>query len=429
MSARRKALLLCAIALIAVVAALLLRDDRHARFESLTTATTGEHQRRQPPPQVLAPAAPQPPAAAERAVAPPIFDVVRVEKEEVCEGEENLVTVRAHTTDGNDAFLHYTVAGEAGAQVPVRAYIGRDGQTPVQYAVAFSKDNVATRIELPPYPVRNCRPARILIVTMRMLPNSVGEREFTATVQPLDGVPFTPAWYEWSFGDETFEVTPGPVAMHDYSGSPQRTAFTDFLVKVRAIDGSGQSVEGRFPLHIRNVAFAARQRGMVAIFAEPTPRFPAIGPDGVVHQKFRVWHAEDVPVQVTGATMSRLLLPSSPGTAPPAPEVVAIDHARLLRHGDIPPGTRREESLDYDFGADPAAYAVTYEIQGATPAGMQARGNLTLLRPPPKPSRENSIPIEDPAMLLKIRRAMAILNQESVSQEDLWRLEREGKLQ
>jgi hypothetical protein len=32
-------------------------------------------------------------------------------------------------------------------------------------------------------------------------------------------------------------------------------------------------------------------------------------------------------------------------------------------------------------------------------------------------------------MILKIRRAMAILKQDTVSQEDLSRLEREGKLQ
>jgi hypothetical protein len=188
-------------------------------------------------------------------------------------------------------------------------------------------------------------------------------------------------------------------------------------------------VEGRFPLHIRNIAFAARQRGLVAIFADPTPRFPAMGADGIVRQKFRIWHAEDVSVQLTGATRSRLLMPGPQGSAPPVPEAVAVDHTRLLQHGDIPPGTVREESLEYDFGADPAAYALTYEIQGVTPDGMQARGNLTLLRPPPRPTRENSVPIGDPAMMAKIRRAMAILKQDTVSQEDLWRLEREGKLE
>ena len=358
-----------------------------------------------------------------------MFDLVRVEKDEVCEGEENLITVHAHTTDGNDPFLHYTVAGEAGSQVPVRVYIGRDGNPPPQYAVAFSKDNVATRLELPPYRVKNCRPARILVVTMRMPPNSVGEREFTATVQTLDGPPFTPAWYEWSFGDGEAGVTPGPIAVHDYSALPQKTAFSDLLVKVTALDGSGQMVEGRLPLHIRNVAFATRLRGMATIFALPVPRFPEAGPGGIVRQKFRLWHAEDGPVQIAGATLSRFFLPAKEGSAPAAPTTVALDHSRVLRHAEIPPGAFVEESLEYDFGANAAVYAVTFAVQGVTASGLQARGELALLRPSPRPTRENSVPIQDPAMIQKIRRAMAILNQETVSQEDIWRLEREGKLQ
>lgn len=428
MQARRKAVLAAAVALVLTVP-LLLRDGDGPE-EGVASAAFLQASRSDPPPAAAAAALkPTPAAAPPAAVAPPVIDAVQVEKDEVCEGEENLVTVRAHTKDGNDAFLHYTIAGEAGAQVPVRAYLGRDGKAPPQYAVAFSKDNIAARVEVPTYTVKSCRPARILLVTMRMLPNSVDEREFTATVRSQEGAPFTPAWYEWSFGDDTYDVTPGPVAVHDYSKSPQKTAFTDLLVKVKAIDGSGQSVEGRYPLHIRNIAFAARQRGMVAIFAEPTPRFPTMGPDGIVRQKFRLWHAEDVPVQITGATRSRLLMAASPGSAPPVPEAVAVDHARLLQHADIPPGAVREESLEYDFGADAAAYAVTFEIQGVTPAGMQARGNLTLLRPPPRPTAGNSIPIQDPALMVKIRKAMAILKQETVSQEDLWRLEREGKLE
>ena len=427
MRTRRKLLLAGAAALMALLALMLLQD----REESVRGAQTAAIVQLQPAEpsirtQPLA-APPAPPASA--AVAPPVFDLVRVEKEEVCEGEDNLITVQAHTTDGNDAFLHYTVAGEAGSQVPVRAYLGRDGNPPPQYAVAFSKDNVATRIDLPRYRVKNCRPARILVVTMRMLPNSVGEREFTAAVQTLEGAPFTPAWYEWSFGDGESGVTPGPIAIHDYSALPQKTAFSDLLVKVKALDGSGQMVEGRLPLHIRNVAFATRLRGMATIFAAPVPRFPEVGPDGIVRQRFRLWHAEDGPVQIAGATLSRFFLPASTGSAPAAPTAVALDHSRVLRHAEIPPGAFVEESLEYDFGADAAVYAVTFAVQGVTASGMQARGELALLRPPPRPTRENSVPIQDPAMIQKIRRAMGILNQETVSQEDIWRLEREGKLQ
>jgi hypothetical protein len=426
MRTRRKALLAGVLALAAFVALLLLQDDE-ARPQDVKLAAIVPKPARQAPraPGAATAAAPQS-AAAPAAPAPPIFDLVRVEKDEVCEGEENLVTVHAHTVDGNDAFLHYTVAGEAGAQVPVRAYLGRDGKPAPQYAVAFSRDNVATRIGLPSYRVKNCRPARILTVTMRMLPNSSGEREFTAIVQALDGAPFTPAWYEWSFGDDSFDSTAAPVAVHDYSRLPQRTAFTDLLVKVKALDGGGQSVEGRFALQIRNVAFHTRQRGVATIFAEPSPRFPAAGPDGIVRQKFRLWHAEDAPVQITGATLARLFLPASPGSPPPPPDPVAVDHA--LFPSGIPAGEAREQAMEYDFGADPAVYAVVYELQGISAAGMPARGEITMLRPQLRPTRENSVSIDDPAMIQKIRRAMAILNQPTVSQEDLSRLEREGKL-
>src|SRR5438105_4824812 len=427
MRRKHKALLAFAAA-IALVALLLLSRRREESVQGVAIAALTPAQPPEPPQSARRPAPPTAPAAA-LAVAPPVFDLVRLEKDEVCEGEENLATVHAHTTDGNDSFLHYTVAGEAGSQVPVRAYLGRDGSAPAQYAVAFSKDNVATRIDLPRYRVKNCRPARILVVTMRMLPNSVGEREFTAAVQTLEGAPFTPAWYEWSFGDGESGVTPGPIAILDYSALPQKTAFSDLLVKVKALDGSGQMVEGMLPLHIRNVAFATRLRGMATIFAAPVPRFPEVGPDGVVRQRFRLWHAEDGPVQIAGATLSRFFLPASTGSAPAAPTAVALDHSRVLRHAEIPPGAFVEESLEYDFGADAAVYAVTFAVQGVTASGMQARGELALLRPPPRPTREHSVPIQDPALIQNIRRAMAILDQETVSQEDIWRLEREGKLQ
>src|SRR5688572_886802 len=47
-------------------------------------------------------------AASKRAPADdpaPLIDAVEVEKPEVCAGEENLITVRSHTTNGTDAYL------------------------------------------------------------------------------------------------------------------------------------------------------------------------------------------------------------------------------------------------------------------------------------------------------------------------------------
>ncbi|NTX58525.1 hypothetical protein HR086_45285, partial [Myxococcus sp. CA039A] len=41
--------------------------------------------------------------------------------------------------------------------------------------------------------------------------------------------------------------------------------------------------------------------------------------------------------------------------------------------------------------------------------------------------RENSTPVTDPLLLAKVKRARELLGQPFVTDEDLWRLEREGR--
>src|SRR4051812_40130259 len=117
---RRRLLAMSLAALLAVVAFWALRECGESAPEPAIAAAGTEARGVEAAAPSRAMAAVTASASGPVKVAPPVFDVIRVEKEEVCEGEENLVTVRAHTTDGNDPFLHYTVAGEAGAQVPVR---------------------------------------------------------------------------------------------------------------------------------------------------------------------------------------------------------------------------------------------------------------------------------------------------------------------
>ena len=151
---RRRWIATCLAALLAVAVFWALRERGESAEEPIAAAgMEARGSEAAAPPR--APAAVSSSSAAPARIAPPVFDEIRVEKEEVCEGEENLVTVRAHTTDGNDPFLHYTVAGEAGAQVPVRSFLGRDGKPMPQMAVAFSRGNVATAVELPPWRVKS----------------------------------------------------------------------------------------------------------------------------------------------------------------------------------------------------------------------------------------------------------------------------------
>ncbi|HYW87021.1 MAG TPA: hypothetical protein VFB50_04580, partial [Chloroflexota bacterium] len=62
-----------------------------------------------------------PPALAGPAPEAPIIDAVLVEKPSVCEDEENLITVKAHTREGrDDAYLHYFIGYGTGQSFPLQ---------------------------------------------------------------------------------------------------------------------------------------------------------------------------------------------------------------------------------------------------------------------------------------------------------------------
>ena len=356
----------------------------------------------------------------------PVVDAVDVEKAEVCEGEENLVSVRAHAAGGDDAWLHYTVGGEAGARVPLRAWLGRDGAAPRQEVTVFGEDNVATRVTVPPYVVKPCRPDRMVRVTARLLPNSIEERELTAEVLTRRGAPgFVARRWRWSFGDGATAETRGPVAVHDYAARPQRTAWAQLLAEVEVEGEDGERVKGRLALQLPNPAFDARRRGVVALFAQPSPRFPAErGPDHLVEQGFRLWHAEDRPVQLTRVIVRRLRRGDGAGRAA---AVTEVSPASVLGAAQVPPGRGVEIRLAHAFGDDPELRGIVWELEGIGADGTPARGELTLLRPPPRPTAADSRPVTDPARQARIRAALRLLGKDTVSEEELWQLEREGK--
>jgi hypothetical protein len=53
-------------------------------------------------------------------------------------------------------------------------------------------------------------------------------------------------------------------------------------------------------------------------------------------------------------------------------------------------------------------------------------GNFALMRPPPRPTPQGHTPVIDPVLKAKILRARELLNKQFVTDEDIWRLEREG---
>lgn len=384
-----------------------------------------------PAPSPASPAQAATAAPAQPAPAAPIVDEVLVEKPEVCSGEDNLITVRAHTPDGTDAYLHYMVGNGTGQRVPLRVWMNDDGSYELPTVTVFGKDNVSTTVKVPPYKVKACEPERLVHVFSRRLPNSEDDFEFMAKVaeRPVPaGQPqpkaFVPTRYVWTFDDAPAETSTTPVIAHTFTGAPGDAAmYEQHLVRVDVFDASGQKATGRSSVQLLNTSFENfAKKGVVTVLAVGTPRFPVLDSDGVVRQTFRLFHRFKGPVRLTKVTAVRAFTPG-PG-APPPPDQA---DTTTLPVDVIPEGPGTEVKVALDTKAEPDVTALTYVLEGTSADGRPARGTFSVMKPPPRPTKENSTPVTDPVLKARIQRARELLHQEYVTDEDLFRLEREGR--
>src|SRR5690606_24064215 len=92
-----------------------------------------------------------------------------------------------------------------------------------------------------------------------------------------------------------------------------------------------------------------------------------------------------------------------------------------------PPGKGLEFELKLDTNQEPNVFSMEYAVEGKDSEGLPVRGTFSVMRPPPRPTKENSNPVVDPLLKAKIIAARKILNRPYVTDEDLWALERQGK--
>ncbi|WP_437819653.1 hypothetical protein [Sorangium sp. So ce1078] len=368
-------------------------------------------------------------AASKRAPAEdpaPLIDAVEVEKPEVCAGEENLITVRSHTTDGTDAYLHTVIGRHTGSRVPLRIWLDPDGSYAMPTISVFGRNNVVSQIEVPRYRVKDCKPERVVVITHRLLPNTADEVELTAQVVDVgvkndpDARPFKPVSYAWVFDDGDAEKTTASFVTHSYERRPQTSLVSEFLIRVEVRGEAGEKLTGRALLQIQNMTFQnLAERGVVTLVATPTPRFPRQDGDGVVRQSFRLWHHRDAPVRIDAVTAVRHYTEASNSSPHEAVSLGLVE---------IPPGLGVDVEVSLDAVKEPDVFTITYFLEGETADGYPARGTFSLMKPPPVPTRASSIPVREPVLLAKIKRARELLAQEFVTDEDIWRLEREGKM-
>jgi hypothetical protein len=386
------------------------------------------------------PAHPAPASSAEPDP-PPVIDEIDLEKTEVCAGEENLVTVKSHTTNGTDQFLHAVIDGHQGSSVPVTMWTDMRGNVMGTHTVTvFGRGNVATTQPLPSYRVKDCRPTYIAEIMQRVRPNTWADFDFNARVvgvpraptqaefergakAPPVPKPFKVVGYSWDFGDGSTEVSLTPVVEHSYEGRDQKTLFSYFVVGVTARGEKGEVATARLTLSLVNPAFEARaSKNLVALMISLNPRFPVLGDDGKVTQNVRIWHAEPQPVTITHAAVVSYYKKAAGETKPQD-----VDVASLLGTTSIPPGKDGiTTTVTLDTTMDSEVFSRTWAIDGTASDGARATGSFSVMVPPAKPTAENSDPVFDPMMKKKILLAEQILGKDTVDDDDLWRLEREG---
>lgn len=421
-----------ALATLVLVAGWFLSQERPVTSPAPTTEVAQAPEPAPPPPTAEPPPQVAVDTPGESRVPPPVIDEVTVEKQEVCSGEDNLIGVRAHSPDGNDAYLHSTIGTGTGMRVPLRVWLEPDGTYVQPVVTVFGKDNVATTVPVPRYTVKPCEPERLVEVLSRRLPNSDEDYEFLARIVELPDPkaeaprkPFAPVRYVWTFDDAQTETTTVPTATHTLNGPGTQpwAMYVQHLVRVDVFDAKGRKVTGRSSMQVLNTSFENfDKKGVVTVLARGTPRFPELGEDGVVRQTFRLYHAWKGPVRLERVTALRARVPEQ--GAPPLPE----DASEVsLGVEDIPEGQGVEVKVSLDAKAEPDVSVVTYALEGSTMDGHPARGTFSVMRPPPRPTKENSTPIKDPVLMAKVKRARELLGQSFVTDEDLWRLEREGR--
>jgi hypothetical protein len=370
-----------------------------------------------------APPSSEPPE--DRMLDAPIIDEIRVEHQEVCEGEENLVTVKAHTPAGRgDAFLHYFIGTGVGRAVPVRAFLPQGEATPGPMTIqVFGRDNVATSAPMPAYTVKRCQPDRSLFLRSRQMPNSTDELELVATIRELGpSAPLRVTAYRWAFGDGEQTVTAGPSAVHRFGVQDPNALYSEFLVTCEAVGGDGRTVVGRTALSLRNAEFENLEfQKTLVLSVELTPRFPQLDSHGRVVQTVRLYHHRDAPVRLEQARVTYV-------EGFDGQEVSAEPRsvAELLGSDEVLPGHGAEHTFRFDPAAHPGTRMVDYVFEGHTADGIPAIASFSVMVPPPSPTPDTGTPITDPLLSQKIMRARERLGRPFVNDEDLMQLEQEG---
>jgi hypothetical protein len=351
-----------------------------------------------------------------------VIDGVDVEKTELCIGDENLISVRAHATRPELAGeLRILIDGELGDRVALRPldYLTPAGVPP--RVTAFVDPDHPVEIEIPKFVVRKCNRKRSLTIEHRVVSNLPDHMELSARVS--GDAAFHPVRYHWDFGDGTTAVTDTRFVEKSFRHREQHARLSYMLVSCEAEAANGERVRGRDALALMNDAYDNLRRLGIVTLEFDKPRFPQANAAGIVEVPVRIWHR--YPEAVTITTLTEVRVENAPGAGKQQERTLAVD--TILPASRIAP-SGSTFTVRLDTKADPRLAYVIYRFAGTTENGLAVAGELSVMRPTDLPTPEHHIALTDEKLAAKIIAAQRLLDRQYVTDEDIWRLEREGKL-
>jgi hypothetical protein len=322
---------------------------------------------------------PRPPAAprpAMRLIEPivaepgaPVIDEVTVDKTEVCRGEQNFMSIKAHTEDGSDAFLAFSMIDPEsgltvfGSRIPFRQSAPGDDEI----LVSVEGKRVTQRVALPAVTVKDCdAPLQASIKVGRGF-DAMDRVHLTAR---LDNFEFAPTRFEWDFGDGQRQTTATPEVDHSYEGRDQSSKQSSFVVQVKISDGGGRQAIGTQGVGFANLGFVpmAFLNEVPIAFGVRDPKSPS--------GELWLYHGYSQPVRFERVTVRDTRLE---GNTRPVAESRSFVPEEVLGFADLPAHESRTVRGLNALRPSAAGMVRQVDIEGRTADGKLARGSFTLV--------------------------------------------------
>ncbi|MEQ9365123.1 MAG: hypothetical protein RIF32_12805 [Leptospirales bacterium] len=345
----------------------------------------------------------------------PLLEELDVEKQVVCPGED--VQIRAIALDA-DQELRYVIHGQVGdsrieewseaGEYKIFA-VGRLGAGKIDYKTA------TITVREPDDPACQNRPD--LTLTTTPVP---GEKDlFDFRVESVRGL-VPPITYHWNFGDRASESGSSDYQRHSYTSRIQDSYASNYIVQVRAVDSQDQSATARVSVGLVNPHFYASLSGYPEA-AVSYDRFPIRTKDAFVSEaQFTNSEGESVDYREATLRLDDCVNPDK------SKSIVLPAHKVM---GQTTLAARRNAQRTIRIPANligPDVCKVYVEFSGRTENDTKTQASMVLeVRAPPPTVK---MQVTDEKTLVKLEKAMRIMNTDQVTPADIQRLEKQGLL-